>query len=349
MIDCTDIIPRELHEGLRWLGTVPRNWLTYFAADRPEGDDRPRTNVVINETMLRTAPGADAHKSTINTIIAFHKRRLLMGVCAMDAYSRFLAEGPKLFRPTEEQFESMQHVELHMPVSEFRSPFPTLAIRIPLAFRKRLRDEFAIPTDRMPYSVLVHHRTEPGEPGTIHYMVRFGQGLDAHEDANIMTAQDGNEDIEEALGRVVIGDGAPVLSDNESRCLTLLGRVSLNLCLMLTHYGCRIGDPVDPIAYKKHRSRKDLERFKHGDYLAIEMKQNIIVRAPSVPANNPTGPGTGIEVRPHWRRGHWRCYPGQAAKRLLGEKVPLLFVRPCLVRRDRMVGDASETEVVYNG
>lgn len=123
----------------------------------------------------------------------------------------------------------------------------------------------------------------------------------------------------------------------------------MNLCLLLTHYGHQVVGPLDPHDYNKHRTKKHLAHLKHNDYLAIHMKQNIVVRRPNPPTDNPPGPGTGIELAPHWRCGHWRCYPGNAARRAAGEQVPLLFVRPCLVRSDRMVGDESETEVIYHG
>ena len=74
----------------------------------------------------------------------------------------------------------------------------------------------------------------------------------------------------------------------------------------------------------------------------------VAVRKHSPATSNPEGPGTGIELPPTWRRGHWRAYPGQGAARARGEQVPLLFVRPCLVRRDRLLGEVSDTEATYS-
>jgi hypothetical protein len=135
--------------------------------------------------------------------------------------------------------------------------------------------------------------------------------------------------------------------DPVTRLSLVACRAALNLCLMLTTKELRTR-PLNQHAYDKHRRKKHLSHLCHSDVLAIEMKQNVVVRSVQPPTGNEPGPGTGIEVKPHWRRGHWRCYPGQAAKRDAGEKVQLLFVRPCLVRRDRMVGDESETEATYH-
>ncbi len=204
----------------------------------------------------------------------------------------------------------------------------------------------------MPTLVLIRHRQIAGENTVVFLMSKFGNSELYH----IIQDQEGNEDIEDALCRKITGTAPPDCiepddrdRDHEYPCSQILGRTVLNLCLMMTHYGCSLGGPVDPVAYARHRSKKHLQHFKHGDFLSVDMKQNIMVRHHNSATGNPQGPGTGIEVVPHWRRGHWRAYPNQGALRATGQQVPLLFVRPCVVRHDRVNGELALSEAVYQG
>lgn len=357
MIDCTDLIPLKTHAGLVWLGKVPK-WVSFDPVCEKDSltsgvIDRslPRTYLTVKEEALVTNMHDAESRWVVRTLTAMWKSRHFAALCYMEAASRFLADGPKLFCPNDEQFESMEHVELRMAIREFRTPYPAIAIRIPLGARKRLAAQFNVNMDRMPLSVLVRFVADPGQVPFLLVVSRFGP---MNELYHMMSDQDGNPTIEDAIVRKILpdtssGDNLPTEFPGDFPCSVLIARAALNLCLMLTHYGHKLTGPVDPAAYKKHRTKKHLEHFKHGDYLAVQMKQEITIRRPATPADNPQGPGTGLEMKPHWRRGHWRCYPGQREKRLAGENVPLLFVRPCLVRPDRVTGDLSESEAVYHG
>lgn len=357
MIDCTDLIPLKTHAGLVWLGKVPK-WVSFDPVYKKGSltnavidTSLPKTYLTVKEEALVTNMHDEASRWVVGTLSRMWKVRNYIGLCYMEAASRFLADGPKLFCPNDEQFESMEHVELRMKISEFRTPYPAIAIRIPLGSRKRLADQFNVSMDRMPLSVLVRFLNDPGQVPFLFIVSRFGPNSELY---HIMSEQDGNDSVEQAIKRKVLkdtspGDSFPDEFPGDFPCSVILARAALNLCLMLTHYGHKLAGPVDPAAYRKHRVKKHLEHFKHGDYLSVQMKQEITIRRPATPADNPQGPGTGLEMKPHWRRGHWRCYPGQREKRIAGENVPLLFVRPCLVRPDRVSGDLAESEAVYHG
>jgi hypothetical protein len=318
---------------------------------RPADDGRPRTDIVCDPFVLEQHKGADRNVFVINRVWECLNKKMMVTLAYLESASRLLADGPKLFRPTEEQWDSMEQVEIHLPIGQFRTPFPALVVQIPPACRQRLAARFAVTPDRMPTQVLIRYRDEPGENSFLFIMSRFGNSELFH----IVQDQEGNEDIEDALNRKIDRPGPdnPAFDqrdrDSEYPCSVVLARAVMNLCLMMTHHGCAVGAPLDPHAYARHRSKKHLQHFKYGDYLTVNMKQHVVVRRPAPATNNPPGPGTGIELVPHWRKGHWRAYPGQGAMRAAGHQVQLLFVRPCLVREDRASGELSATETTYHG
>ena len=361
------IIP-EAVEDFVWLGRqtarTGESWLTYQEATeeflRERGYEldpaRPRTMCKLHWDVLRKWRTEETHPKIWSLLRKGHELKSLLVLAMMDTTSRLLADGPKMFRPSAEQWESMEHVDLSISPHDFRTPYPVTLVQIPPDARRRLAARFGINPGAVPNKVLIRCRRDPGdETQTVLVNVPFRP----NEEYFFFADRAENRTIEEAIRRRNL-EGEIVFTDEDTpadmlpqtRFALVACRAALNLCLMLTHYGCQTGQPFDPHAYEKHRRKKHLAHLRHLDVVAIEMKQDITIRRVSpLPLGdlNPVGPGTGIELKPHWRRGHWRCYPGQAAKRAAGETVPMLFVRPCLVRRDRMVGDESQTEVVYHG
>jgi hypothetical protein len=348
-MDLTNLIPKDVAAAYAWLGSVPENWVR-FRPGPPDPKGNPTTDADVDFGVLARAPGADSLEGRAMT--AAVRKAVMSGrfvsLASFDAVTRLLGDGPKMYRPTEEQFESMEHVELRLPIKQFQTPYPALLIGVPPACRKRLCDQHGVTPDRAPNCVLVRRRAEPDGNVMVTIMHKFPESEVYH----LFQDQPGNPNIEVPLRRRVVCPGDRARWGNyegDHAFAQESARAALNLCLMLTHFGCQTGGPLDPAAYKKHRTVRHLQHLKYADVLAITMKQTIVVREQRSPAQNPPGPGLGIEVRPHWRKGHWRAYPGQGAARAAGNNVPLLIVRPCLVRRDRMVGQTSETEVVYLG
>lgn len=340
-MDLTALIPPKIQPMLLELSRY-RDWLSMKTLEQ---DGHPRTELSIDYDRL--PPSHTAAGRAIRVMASSGSG--MIGVALMEANSRLLGDGPKLFRPSAEQFSSMEHVEMRMPVREFRSPYHCLAIAIPNECRHELADRVGVPRARSPQIVSVA-RWESN-----HVLVTIpipGSGFEEHYQFGEHPL---NHTIESVLNRW-IKDGTPVGFDEftwEEKGIKTLGlhvaRAALNLCMMLTHFGYHVTGPVDPVAWKKHRRDKKLERFKHADFEAVELKQNIVVRNVAyLPTANPPGLGVGTEVKPHWRKGHWRAYPGCGAARAAGEQVPLLFVRPCLVRSDRVVGDLGDTEATYH-
>lgn len=357
-MDLTEIAPRELHAGLHWLGRIP-DWVEYHRAAQTGADGLPRTNLRLHDRKVEAAPDHPLKKFILERLRQRWCSQAMTEICYLEAASRLVADGPKFFMPNAEQFESMCHVELQMDPREFRSPYPAILVGVPPTCRDQLGREYGVPAANVPRMVLIRHWFKTPEDSCVVAITRFPQTQE--EEFHLFTPSPLNPTIEEAISRVVETDeitGRQYVKTEDDLppdvrggkiLARILVRAALNLCLMLTHYGHRVRGPLDPAAYEKHRKKKHLRHLAHGDFLAVEMTQDVVVRRPLPPAHNPPGPGTAIEVKPHWRKGHWRCYPGQAARRAAGEEVPLLFVRPCLVRPDRIRGDVSESQVTYHG
>lgn len=351
-MDMADLFPMpDLFPGFVRLGRIP-GWFTYERGAELD-DGLPRTEIFIRGGKFDAiADKSEELKAVLATLKTVYDKHETTALIAMEMLARVLADGPKLFRPTDEQFEAMEHVEIRIPIAQFRAPYPAFVVAIPPDARRRLIERYRLDPNRTPRVCVVRTHAEPGK----HVLVAVQISWAGSEVYQIFQDQARNPDIEtaitrriEASERVKRDQPAHVNIEDEHRASIDISRAALNLCLLLTQYGHREAGPVDPHAWDKHRRKKHLRHLACRDFTAVEMKQDITVRAPCPPTANPPGTGTGIEVRPHWRKGHWRCYPGHRAERAAGVQVPLLFVRPCLVRRDRMDGNESETEVVYHG
>ncbi len=331
-------LPAQTVADLAWLGKDP-SWIGF----EPWTDARghPCSRLRLNKHYLDRRPDVVNHRDIIDTITGLIKQNLFAPLAILEAAAALAANGPKEFRPTEEQWESMEQVELRLPVRDFTSPFPAIIVRVPPGCRARLAKQFGVYAPHAPTDVLVRWRHQPGENPMV--ITHSGEPMTNAEVFYIFQEQPGNATIEDALAR----DVSALSGDHSTPGLFKFGvvadRAALNLCLLLTHVGCDVRTPP------KMNRRERRAHTKHGDVLTVTMRQNVIVRAPSPPTTNPQGPGTGIEMRPHWRKGHWRCYPGQAALRAAGATVPLLFIRPVLVRGDRASGDLAATSTTYLG
>lgn len=74
---------------------------------------------------------------------------------------------------------------------------------------------------------------------------------------------------------------------------------------------------------KKRRMREELDRL---GYSKIRFIRDVDTRSHVVLSNS------GVEIRPHWRRGHWRMQPHGPKLSLL----KLVWVRPTVIHKDKM-------------
>lgn len=312
--------------------------------DHPSG--LPATRVVLDWAFLAQLRG-----TPLGEALQRAQRRPGAGqvLAVTEAHAALLAGGVKLFCPTEEQFEAMEHVEISIPMSQYRQPFPAMAVRIPAACRARLAAEFGLSgSDDVPWWVVVRHRRGLDTQDTVVASLTCPRG-GLGDVFYLFSDCQQNPTVEAALARDVGSDGSiPV---EVSGCLHRFGhratRAAMNLLIMLTRVPTRLDGPPEPRNARERRERQFGGRHSYR----VVPEQEIVVRAGGYrPPRAGDAAPTGREMPPHWRKGHWRAHPGYGEARARGEQVPLSFIAPCLVRDDRLAGpDAPGGGVTYRG
>jgi len=246
--------------------------------------------------------------------------------------SKALADGPKLIRPTEEQCEALEHVDVNVSFEEYEQPFPVFIAEIPDEYRKRLAVRFS---EECPRFVLTFHDRRSK------YIVSFSEhGVSKGGTFTIMSPRPCWRTVENALQWSTI-------SGSDIKLAEVLERIALNLGLLLTRYGAKDCGPVDPAAVQKQqrgalqKNKTKADRAK--DLLAatislIEFEQEVLFFDKAA-SGEPHPDSDGAMKRPHWRRGHFRrqsCGEGRSQRKLV-------FVRPCFINVGFFHGDLANT------
>lgn len=371
--DLTVLYPKEILPMLYWFGKKP-GWLK-VECDVPEEVD---TNIFLPRTILRVnydalgdakdCPNPNQFKRFLEFDRANPNGHMLM-LGYLEAGGVLVNSGPKLFSPTFEQFESMGYVDLHIPIADFRSPYPAFLIRIPNEWRLKWSRDLGIDVQRQPRHVLI--RTSTTADGKVHIfcVLKYPE----FEHYNVVTDQPYHKDLQSGFEYVANAcrdaideewlkskpaDEASFYRTKrlEYKYCTDAVHAALNCCLMMVNFGCKVGDYLDPRIHQRNNKTQDPRRF--ADFKSVDMVQNIVIRQTELAPLPPSQPGSFgdstierdgplWEVKPHWRRGHWRRKPGWQEYEQRGEVPPRSFVRPTLVRRDRVVGEVGESSVVY--
>lgn len=330
-MDYSQLLSREKHAAFKWLGKQD----VFSVRDAgPDNSAVPGTNggrrTFRSHWWSKTLRPPAEHEAILRPIFAAAARpeaNLLLA--HMDAHSAALARGPKLFRPTAEQFDSMQHVDIRIPISDLQLPFPAMVIAVPQQCYDAI---VAAGADKPGHLMVLRQRKTEEDRNAI--TVINGEWAYFFQD------RDGWDSVEDALHIHCIDQSRDPSKEMLAHVAAMtMARAALNLALMLTHYGHSRPQPLDQKSYTKHRQRADLQRFCTGDFMAVDMVQHVVVRALSEPTGDESGQ-TGREMPPHWRRGHWRNQKVGAGRQV----TKLVFVRPCLVRPDRIVGDEADSQ-----
>ena len=341
MIDATYFIPREYHKGLVELGKT--NWLE-IKETTTNAEGRALTHFHIRE---------DAVNSALDSLPVEDARRLVTLVEAMTgamsdgshglnllyAVSRLLAEGVKVYCPTREQFDALANVSVDLELQHYQQPFPVVVVQMPSGVNELGPKAIAVLHDsKLPMFTtvcdnLVHGRLM-GEKRMIH--------------STFLTSPT------RTMESVIFDDRLDRLHvhpENSLMAYRRAERVAVNCCLLLTQYRTRL-DPADPKhAQKLHKLSKSSDEQRRerakllqvGEPKVITFEQQVRVHDVQENEGAHRGEPTGLHVKPHWRRGHWRrqrCGAGM-------QEHKLVFIRPILVRRDLFGGDASNTSAVY--
>lgn len=340
----SDIMPTVYHPFLRAIGNMGQPWMRMMDT-QPDADGRLRTGWKINDGMKQggwvdTDEGWEAAMRMIR-----HCREDPLAIPLVNACAWALTNGPKWFEPTEEQFESMMHVDLNIHISDYRQPYPTVVTKIPAGVSQRLKAELGLGGYKEVPRWMLTHVVEDAPPdghNALYTLCKFYRPGAADSSDLVYFMRNRLEPkltIEEALGTWVKKGGDLAGEHAFSKVTT---RAVFSLMLMLVHYGHKDGPPLHPNEWDRHRRKKHLEHFKHADFQTVLMKQDVVIRQRHPSMSEPGDP-TGREMSPHWRRGHWALLKvGQGRT-----QTKLTFRRPTLVRKDRVVGDLGDSEATY--
>ncbi len=356
-MDATYWIAREFHPALRWLGRLgaAEEWLAVKTGDRPlTSEFSPRWGVISS------APGFAGHRDQLSKLVAVageiatsRGESPAAGLCFLRALAAHLADGPKLVIPTAEQYDAAQHIDNHVPICEYRQPYPSVAVAIPGESLVALAAEFSLDRAKLPAAHLVYlHRTTTGANTVMQWLGESPAGRDDPNYVSHWSLIGDHPEFTDLEAGICTqhrkpGETGPVMEGMfalAQRCF----RAGLNLMMLLTHYGHADAGPLEPKRYAKHRSAAKFDHLRLGDYRTVEMAQHVTVREEPGPSGTGKGAGagaTGRQMCPHWRRGHWRRlhpHPETGDPRRC-------FVRPCLVRADRAAGDLGDSSAEYLG
>lgn len=334
------LMPRAMTD-LVVLGRNP-GFLTYEPDDaRPSG--LSATRFCLSGKVLRAAGRLPVLDAALNRMNGGRGTGGATAAAIVEIYAALAVDGAKLFAPTEEQFEAMEQVEIHIPIGQYRQPYPALAVKIPLGCRARLAAAAGLAVADAPFWVVVRHRRgiDPQDVVLIHLGTpRLGDIFYVfRENSQIST-------VEAAISRDAGDDGSldRDVSDALHKFGHLATRAAMNLAIMLTRIPTRLEGPPPAKNYKERRARE-----VHGGHsFRIIPDQEIRVRTGEY--RPPVAHGeAGGSVRPHWRKGHWRAHPGHGEARARGEQVPLTFIAPCLVRAALTAPGAAAGTATYRG
>lgn len=314
------LLPKEAISPLKKLGST--NWVRIISGDsghRLEVDDS------IFETL-------EDQPDFLQRLVWANDDVLLQ----LLAYSRLLADGPKIVMPTVEQCEALAHVDLNLTFREYEQPFPVFVVQVPSGFQRQLIEQFCQPCPRF---VLPYH-DRSGDFLTV--LSSWGANATQGGVFTVFSKNTLDEKMEDVIQRVD-GDLGP-----DYQQATVLDRIALNFSLLLTRYGFRNDGPVDPKSFRKQtrladskskRKRERARRLLDSSFNRVRLLQEVeFANRPACDVSN--GEAIGAAKSPHWRRGHFR----RARVGVGRTETRLVFVRPSFINAECFAGDRSNTE-----
>jgi len=240
------------------------------------------------------------------------------------ALSRAACGGPKVFRPTNLQCQSLEQTSPDLPWSDYCQDYETLFVEFPDDYiAHKLRQGLK----RCPKYVVVWY--DP-EVKAIVVNCQFGSLNDRI--VSLLAEKPGAETIEQMLSQDLYYemDGSQAQDDGDFNAAVDFERLAINLNLLMAY-----PQKNDPPVIVKHADRRQLEeiqrlkgRAKHmtGSKRTREEQRLELARANLMAeiqfereidwyhvedrrVKGEPGDGEGLNPEPHWRKGHWRNQP----------------------------------------
>jgi len=230
---------------------------------------------------------------------------------AMYSLSVWLADGPKVFRPSPLQAEALSQVELRLALADYEQPFQAVLVDLPPGFGPFL-------------SVLV---------AKVHGVLVCSLFSEGNRD-DVVTVVSTKGTLEAAVNSVEPG----ISAEATAHAVAAL-RVAVNSCLALANYPHTVEFLYPKEAERDARLAK--EPTERGRRAASRVHPQLATLDREVKLHRCEGrtgsEPTGREVASHWRRGHWAmvaCGEGRSQRRRV-------FRASVLVRADKAVGAST--------
>jgi hypothetical protein len=377
---------REHIPALTWLGR--REWLLYhdlpaaravsarprklYIKPKPDqyraAQEAPEKGIIVGEKEYdRHPPEMWKTLREIVNVLEFD----VVGTLWYYTLAKALAGGPKLFRPTPDQCEALQHAEARYAFKDYKQPYPVITLEIPDAYRQMLKAKYGIPES--PQYVLVHHE-DSHRFITVSAFYNKGNIIThiTPDRAEYQTVEDSlkrNRDRRrdsvhmDAEGRFLM-PGNPDLqgsSHAEFDAAENVQRLGINFAMMMSLYSVKDAGPIDPAQYKLWKSEAHaVRRGGVPTHRALEAQKNLAAAMhllqfdqkvefyDEIEERIEVGQGVDIErlhksPRSHWRRGHFAMQPCGVGRR----ERKMIFRKPVLVRARYFLGDMKDAAVTY--
>lgn len=297
-MDAIELVPKVLKDELLRLARLDRDWLKIEFLE--EGMFQASTPY---ETWIKKLwhSGVDSF--------------------SLWATSLYYADGPKVYKPSQETCDALAEIEVKLSLSDYAQPYPVVLVVLPQKIG--------------PFKSVLCHKSE-------RVLI-------------CVMATDGNTD--DVTASISI-DGRPMEASIEqfdegcrehSKLATRVLRIAINACLALANYGCRTEwlrpkerESDERLAREQsERGKRAQERLAASPSL-LTFSQEVRLHRTDHRERSESEP-TGREMPPHWRRGHWAmqaCGPNRSERRRV-------LRPPVFVRFDKFMGDNSQTQVVY--
>lgn len=260
-------------------------------------------------------------------------------IVAIYAHSKRISQGRKVFKPTLEQCLAMEQVDLDFPAIDYTQPFNTWEITLPNDYIDTIyhRFENKLPYSRIPYRIIMCEA-----PNKLFIILEI-----THDNVDFNHSMLLDQEImENKCARV--GTVNPTYIEETNACI-YIKRVCLNFGLLLSNNPITL-TPTDPHLYKKlienlHHRKKEKRTRAH---LELMKMPNVINFQQSVQVYDiECHPGekgkSGIEIRPHWRRGYWR----NQHHGVKNSQIKKVFIKPVLVKLNLFKGNVANTMTEY--
>lgn len=342
-------VPNSRIEPLAWLGKT--DWLT------PSGigykHSREESQLLLNKAV-RFGDEFAEHVRAIVTLSTSPEKAATTGLDSTHyahmffLASKVLASGQKTIRLSTGWCEAFENTELTLPFREYKQPFQTMVVELPLNYVKEKR----VPESAdYPEYVAVHL-------DEVNHVLLVQIGF--HDSQNHLPIPfSPDDDLEHVLNNLSVKPSAEADYSKAPGVETYIAhfvRIALNAVIAMV-YGTG-WHKRDPTYLEKEKAAKLKAKAKSTDFATArraklrlgaqaeiyefdQETEAFLEEQPSRPDGS--SEPTGTIKKPHWRRGHWRRQP-VGPKRLERE---LRWIRPVLIHADRFKGDVKDTSTSY--